>query len=201
MKTAIYVRCSSKSQDTKSQEPDLQAWGDSQPEGTEIEWFSDTFTGTTMNRPGWAKLWAGVVSGKIDRIVIWRLDRLGRTSFGLIKLRNELVDRKIRIHSLRDSLDLETLSGRLTWNIIVSVAEYETEVRKERQLAGIDAVRQENGGKCPWGGRKQGARIKVSTEKEAAIHDMLSSKKPISEIARVLELSRPTIYRVLKAAN
>lgn len=199
MATAIYVRCSSSTQDTKSQEPDLKAWAKAQPPDIEVVWHRDAFTGHSMDRPGWEKLWRAVEAGKIDRIVIWRLDRLGRTSLGLVKLRDELVARGVCIHSLRDNIDLETASGRLTWNIVVSVAEYESEIRKERQLAGIDAKRSENGGKCPWGGRRPGTRVKVSAEVEAAINEMATAKKPIAEIARLLSLSRPTVYKVLRA--
>jgi DNA invertase Pin-like site-specific DNA recombinase len=192
------MRVSSSQQDTRSQEADLKTWAAGQ--GEKVQWFRDTFTGHTMERPGWQKLWAGVEAGKIDRIVIWRLDRLGRTSLGLIKLRDELVARKIRIHSLRDSIDLETPSGRLTWGIIVAVSEYESEVRKERQLAGIAVARERHGGKCPWGGRKRGTRIKLSLERERLARELKSKGETVTSIARVLGLSRKSIYVCLKRA-
>jgi DNA invertase Pin-like site-specific DNA recombinase len=83
-------------------------------------------------------------------------------------------------------------------HVLASVAAYELEVRRERQLAGIDAARRENGGKCPWGGRKTGTRIKVTEEVEKAIWDMAHVKRPITEIARVVKVTRPTVYAVLK---
>jgi DNA invertase Pin-like site-specific DNA recombinase len=64
-----------------------------------------------MIRPGWSKLWADVCAGKIGKIVVWRLDRLGRTVAGLSQLFAELQERKIGLVSLRDGLDLNTQEG------------------------------------------------------------------------------------------
>jgi len=72
------------------------------------------------------------------------------------------------------------------------------EVKTERQAAGIEAARQANGGKCPWGGRKPGTRVKVTPEVESAIRNMKKAGRPIAEIARVVGLTRPTVYGVLR---
>src|SRR5579871_5862178 len=193
--TAVYVRVSSKAQDTKSQEPELQTWAAAQQTGGEnVAWYKDKFTGTSMERPGWKKLWADVLAGKITKVVCWRLDRLGRTSKGLVTLRDELVARKIGFVSLRDGLDLNTPAGRLMFNVIASVAEYETEVRKERQLAGIAKAKAE--GKA-WGGRKPGTRITRTEEKETLVRQLHSEGKKIAVIARMVGLSRKTIYQIL----
>jgi DNA invertase Pin-like site-specific DNA recombinase len=99
---------------------------------------------------------------------------------------------------MRDGLDLNTPAGRLMAYVLASVAAYELEVKRERQLAGIDDARRENGGKCPWGDGKRGTRIKVTEEVKKAIWDMAHAKKPIAEIARVVKVTRPTVYAVLK---
>jgi DNA invertase Pin-like site-specific DNA recombinase len=195
---AVYVRVSSKAQDTKSQEPELRAWAKIQAEnGEAVQWYSDKFTGTSMERPGWERLWADVLAGKVTKIVCWRLDRLGRTSRGLVTLRDELVARKIGFVSLRDGLDLSTPAGRLMFNVIASVAEYETEVRKERQLAGIAKAKAD--GKT-WGGRKPGTRVAVTEGKEALIRRLAAEGQKIAVIARMVGLSRKTVYKVLRAA-
>jgi DNA invertase Pin-like site-specific DNA recombinase len=98
--------------------------------------------------------------------VVWRLDRLGRTVSGLARLFEELQARKVGLVSLRDGLDLHTAAGRLMAHVLASVAAYELEVKSERQRAGIEAARAENGGRCPWGGRKPGTRVKVTEEVE-----------------------------------
>src|SRR5690349_8012504 len=83
-KTAVYVRVSSTSQDTKAQEHDLRKWAASQRAGA--SWYRDKFTGTTLERPGLAKLLADVRARKVNKVVVWRLDRLGRTAKGLHEL-------------------------------------------------------------------------------------------------------------------
>jgi DNA invertase Pin-like site-specific DNA recombinase len=195
MKTAYYLRVSSKSQDTMSQETDMKAHAKKE-RGFLV--FRDNFIGKTLTRPGWDRLWADVCAGKINKIVVWRLDRLGRSVSGLSRLFEELQKQKVGLVSLRDGLDLQTAAGRLMAHVLASVATYEHEVMHERQLAGIDAARRENGGKCPWGGRKPGTRVKVTPEVEQVIRDMASAAKPISEIARAVKLSRPTVDAVLE---
>ena len=190
--TAVYVRVSSKTQDAKSQKPDLERWVAAQ-EG-EVKWYSDTFTGKTMERPGWGRLQGALERGEVSRIVVWRLDRLGRTAQGLTALFGMLQERNVGLVSLKDGLDLSTPAGRLMANVLASVAQYETEVRGERVLAGQAKARAE--GKR-WGGGKVGRRVRVTEEKEAAVKRMAGDGIAIAEIARVVGLSRPTVYGVL----
>jgi len=114
--TAIYVRVSSKAQDTASQEPELKRYADSQ--GEPVVWYRDRFTGKSMDRPGWGKLVKAVAEGKVSKIVCWRLDRLGRTAKGLTALFDELTTRKVNLVSLKDGIDLNTAAGRLMANVL-----------------------------------------------------------------------------------
>ena len=192
---AIYVRVSSESQDTKSQEPDLQRWENAQD--VEVKWYQDKATGTNMDRPGWRKLEAGIRAGKVTAVVIWRLDRLGRTASGLTTLLDELRHRKVNLVSLKDGLDLSTPAGRLMANVLASVAQYETEVRGERVRAG-QAVARANG--KTWGGSKPGKRKKVTPTQEKMIRRMKEEGEKVVAIAKAVGLSRPTVYDVLGAA-
>ena len=187
---AVYVRVSSKAQDQRSQISDLEKWAGTQD--CEIVWYRDKFTGKTMDRPAWNKLVAAMESGKVSRVVCWRLDRLGRTAKGLTALFDDLIGRKVGLYSSRDSLDLSTPAGRLMANVLASVAAYETEVRAERVLAGQAAAREQ--GKT-WGGSKPGRQITVTNEQKAQVLSMRGDK--IARIARTVGLSRPTIYRLL----
>jgi DNA invertase Pin-like site-specific DNA recombinase len=101
--------------------------------------------------------------------------------------------------SLRDGFDPSTPAGRLTRNVLASVAQFETEVRKERQMAGIEAARKENNGVCPWGGREAGPN-KTTLEKLPTIKDLLGKGTSIAEVARVVGVTRQTVYRVMKAS-
>ena len=109
---AIYMRVSSKRQDLASQLPDLEKWASAQSE--EIQWYRDKFTGKSMERPGWLKLQSAIDRGDVSRVVVWRLDRLGRTAKGLTALFDDLRERKIGLVSLKDGIDLRSPSAPTT---------------------------------------------------------------------------------------
>jgi len=194
--TVNYARVSSRQQDHASQLPDLERW--TEAHDGPVRWYKDTFTGRTMDRPGMDKLLADLRAGKVERIVVWRLDRLGRTTRGLCALFDELRERKVDLVSLKDGFSLQSPAGRLHARILASVAEYETEVRSERVAAGQAVARRK--GKT-WGGSKKGWRWKVTDEQVAAILEMKAAGKTITHIAKVTGLSRPTIYRVLREGS
>ncbi|MFO0897989.1 MAG: recombinase family protein [Pirellulales bacterium] len=193
METGIYLRVSSRTQDLRGQEAELQRWCKTLE--TPARWYRDTASGKSMDRPAWQELWAGVESGEIGTVVVWRLDRLGRTAKGLVGLFDELRQRKVGLVSLKDGFDLETPAGRLMANVLASVAAYETEVRSERQRAGIEAARA--AGKT-WGGRRKGTRVRLTEAKVAAIKAMHAAGRSVVDIAKAVELSRPTIYAALR---
>ena len=136
MATGIYVRVSSNQQDMRSQEADLRAYAN----GKEVLWFRDKATGTDFNREGWKKLEEAISSGKVTELVVWRLDRLGRTAGETISLLDRLESLGVKFVSIKDNFDPSTVTGRLMRNILASFSAYETEVRKERQYAGIRAA-------------------------------------------------------------
>ena len=191
---AMYVRVSSKRQDLASQLPDLERWAAAQ--GEPVNWYRDKFTGKTLDRPGWIKLQAAIERGETNKVVVWRLDRLGRTAKGLTALFADLADRQIPLISLKDGIDLSTASGRMLANVLASVAQFETELRAERVRAGQEAARA--AGKN-IGGRKAGTRVRLTYEKERAVKRLHKAGTSVSEIARMLQLSRPTIYKAIEA--
>lgn len=190
---AVYVRVSTRRQDTKSQEPDLKRWAEAN--GLPVRWYRDRFTGKSMDRPGWAKLQAAIDRGEVSQVVVWRLDRLGRTAKGLTALFDDLRARGVGLVSLKDGIDLSTPAGRMLANVLASIAQFETEVRAERVLAGQAAARERG---VTWGGRKPGTRIRVTVEAERVIQRLHREGSKIAAIARAVGLSRPTIYAVLE---
>lgn len=192
--TAVYIRVSSDKQLHRSQLADLKRWQDANPDVTTKE-YRDKASGKSMDRPGWNKLWSDVETGKVDRILVWRLDRLGRTAAGLCTLFEGLQERRVGLVSIRDSLDLSTPSGRLMANVLASVAAYETEVRGERIRAGIAAAKAE--GKT-WGGRQEGSRNRSTADKADAVRKLHEAGESVSAIARTVGISRPTVYSLLE---
>lgn len=192
----IYARVSSHQQDIRSQVPDLETWA--KAHDAAAAWYKDTFTGTDMARPGLERLLADARAGKINKVCVWRLDRLGRTAKGLLVLLDELQQLGVGFVSLREGFDLSTPAGRLMAGVLASVAAYETEVRKERQLAGIAQAKA--AGKT-WGGRKPGCRVKLTEEKEHAIVQLKKEGHTVAAIARLVGLTRKTIYRAFELAG
>jgi DNA invertase Pin-like site-specific DNA recombinase len=151
-----------------------------------------------VDRPGWRRSESDMIAGTISKIVVWRLDRLGRTAAGLTALFEELQRRNIGFEALRDKVDLSTAAGRLMANVLASVAAYENEVRSERIRAG-QAVALANGKR--WGGSRKGRRVKVTSEQLQAVHLLKAEGERITAIARATGLSRPTIYSLLTSTE
>ena len=191
---AIYVRVSTRKQDTRSQEPDLTKWIEAYGDGLQVRWFRDKASGKSMDRPGWLRLEAAIDTGHVAKLVCWRLDRLGRTASGLTALFEKLRERRVVLVSIRDGLDLSTAAGRMMANVLASVAAYENEVRSERIVAGQNAARAV--GKR-WGGSEKGRRLKVTDEQIATILRMHAEGASKAAMARATSLSRPTVYSVL----
>jgi DNA invertase Pin-like site-specific DNA recombinase len=177
--------------------------------GQAVRWYTDTFTGKTLDRPAMTRLLADIWAGKVKSVVVWRLDRLGCTAKGLTALFDELVALKVNFVSLRDGMDLGTLAGRLIANVLASVAAYETEIRAERIAAGkaakaakIEAIIKA-GGTPPVvnkGGRPKGIPNKVTPTVASMILQRKAERKKVALIARELNLSRQTVYDVLRRA-
>ncbi len=191
---AIYLRVSTKRQDTRSQQPDLERWVEAYADGRPVKWYRDKASGKSMERPGWKRLEADVDTGKVEQVVVWRLDRLGRTASGLTALFEKLARLNVGLVSIKDGVDLTTPAGRLIANVLASVAAYENEVRSERIVAGQEAARAL--GKR-WGGSAKGRRLKVTEEQVATITRLKAEGTAVAAIARSTGLSRPTIYRIL----
>jgi DNA invertase Pin-like site-specific DNA recombinase len=192
---AVYLRVSTRKQDTRSQEPDLERWLQAYAASTSARWYRDQATGRTMDRPGWKRLEADIDTGQVIQVVVWRLDRLGRTASGLTAVFDKLIARKVGLVSLRDGIDLVTPAGRLIANVLASVAAYENEVRAERVIAGQQAARA--AGKT-WGGSKKGRRLVVTPEQIGIALRLQREGVPIAAIARSIGVSRPTVYALLR---
>jgi DNA invertase Pin-like site-specific DNA recombinase len=190
---AVYARISSSSQNLDAQVGELENWISIQPFKDNVIWYKDVASGTTMARPAMEKLLKAIAQNKVHTIVLWRLDRLGRTASKMVSLLHELFQRKINLISLRDSLDLSTPAGRLMANVLSSVAAYENEVRNERQAIGIERAKQLG----KYTGGKKGRKCKVTNEHEKVVKQMYSDGNKIAAISRITKLSRPTIYKII----
>jgi DNA invertase Pin-like site-specific DNA recombinase len=148
--------------------------------------FTDKASGARSDRPGLAEALQFARSG--DALVIWKLDRLGRSIRGLIEVAAGLAARKVDFRSLTDGFDTATPSGRLLFHILASVAEMERELIKERTVAGLAAVRAKGGS---GGGRK----VAMTPGKIDTAHKLLAAGDKPAKIAKLLQVGLSTFYR------
>lgn len=149
-------------------------------------------SGIKAERPVLQNLIQTVRSG--DVIVIWKLDRLGRSLRHLVDLVNTLMEKGVGLKSLQDPIDTTTAQGRLIFNIFASLAEFERDLISERTLAGLNAAR----ARGRKGGRPKG--LNDSAEKKAIAAEALYIKGDLSvnEISDNLGISKVTLYRYLR---
>ncbi len=154
--------------------------------------FTDTASGAKAERMGLAEALSYVREG--DTLVVWRLDRLGRSLKHLIETITDLNNRKIGFKSITENIDTTTSGGKLVFHIFGALAEFERDIIKERTNAGLKAAR----ARGRLGGRPKAKTL--NTPKKVAIAQSLYDNKnnTISEICKTLDVSRATLYRYLK---
>ena len=153
--------------------------------------FEDKVSGARADRPVLARAIESLRSG--DTLVVWKLDRLGRSVKQLINWITDLQSKNIQFKSLTDSIDTGTPSGRFFFNIMASLAEMEKELIVERTRAGLETARQL--------GRKGGRRPKMTESKLASARTLLNNGMPPKDVAKNLGVSVPTLYRWLPASE
>ena len=129
-----------------------------------------------------------------DVLVIWKLDRLGRSLKHLVILTNELIDRKIGLISLNDPIDTTTSQGRLVFNIFASLAEFERDLIRERTQAGLQAAR----ARGKTGGRPKGLSKEAETTAMAAEMLYKEGNLSVKQICERLGIAKGTFYTYLK---
>ena len=152
--------------------------------------FEDKASGARAERPG---LDAGIAALEPrDTLVVWRLDRLGRSMSHLVSLVEELLGKGIGFRSLQDgAIDTTTASGELMFNIFSSLAQFERQLIQERTQAGLAAAR----ARGRLGGRRPISPVDPRVVTTKRLHKDRSLS--IDQICKTLGISRPTFYRYL----
>jgi len=153
-----------------------------------IKVFTDHASGSKASRPELDRMLDQLRAG--DVIVVWRLDRLGRSLKNLIELVEGLADRGVGFRSLSESIDTTTANGRLFFSIMGALAEFERDLIRERTNAGLLAAR----ARGRVGGRPSVMNAK-KIDKARKLYD--SRQHTVAEIADMLNVSVATIYRHL----
>ena len=153
--------------------------------------FEDKVSGSRTERPGLNRVMEILRKG--DTLVVWKLDRLGRSVKHLVDLVGELSKQGVHFCSLTDSIDTSTTSGRFFFHVMASLAQMERELTIERTRAGLEAARQL--------GRKCGRKRQMTDSKIESAKKLLSSGIPPKDVAKNLGVSVPTLYRWIPASS
>ncbi len=175
---------------TTDQDPALQL--DALNKAGCIKVFTDTASGAKESRPELDKMLEQLRPG--DTLVVWRLDRLGRSLKHLLTLIEKLEARGVGFRSLTESIDTTTAGGRLVLSVFGAMAEFERSLIRERTRAGLEAARSRG---------RHGGRPSVMTEAKTKMARELwgSGNYTAQAIADELGVSRRTICRVLEGAK
>lgn len=193
IRAALYARCSTldKGQDPELQLSPLREYCQRRGLTVSGEYVDNGISGTKDHRPQLDRLLEAARKRQIDLILVWKLDRFGRSLKQLVTSLDELSNLGIGFISYQDNIDLTTPQGRLMFHIIGAMAEFERELIRERVKAGIENARR----KGKRIGRKPVAPIDI--EKAIQLHkqDPLLS---IRGIAKKIKLSKSLVGKVLK---
>ncbi len=151
----------------------------------------DGISGKFASRPQLDLCLAALQPG--DTLVVWKLDRLGRSLQHLVAVVNELQDRGIGFRSLTEGIDTSTASGELVFHIFAALAQFERALIIERTMAGLKVARDR--------GYVGGRQPSLTGEQAMMAREMLARGLTVSATARALKVSRPTIYRVIEATE
>lgn len=151
-----------------------------------IKVFTDKASGSLDRRPQLNRLLDQLRPG--DTIVVWRLDRLGRSLKHLIQIVEDLAERGVGFRSLTEGMDITTSGGKLVFSIFGSLAEFERSLIRERTMAGLTAARAR--------GRVGGRPPVMTPDKIKVARQLYGAKdRTVEEIAKTIGVSRKTVYR------
>ncbi len=185
-KTALanvgYARVSTQDQDLSLQLDALAAAGCGKV-------FEDRASGTRADRPGLKAALDYVRNGEV--LVVWKLDRLGRSLPHLITTVTALSERSVGFRSLTEAIDTTTPGGRLIFHIFGALGQFERDLIQERTLAGLTAVAAR--------GRKGGRKPVITDDKLKRTRGMIGNGLTVREIATRLKVGKTALYEALKA--
>ena len=179
-----YARVSTQDQNLELQRSALEQSGCSKI-------YEDQISGVRADRPGLKLLLEVLREG--DTLVVWKLDRLGRSVKSLVDMITKLSEQNIHFKSLTDNIDTSTPSGRFFFHIMASLAQMERELIIERTKAGLLIARQQ--------GRVSGRKRLMTEKKVEAAKLLLAKGMAAKEVAKTMGVSIPTFYRWIPASE
>lgn len=154
--------------------------------------ITDKITGTVAERVGLTEI--KTILRKGDVLVVWRLDRLGRSLKNLIEWVSYLDDKGVALQSLHENIDTSTSTGKLVFHIFGALAEFERNLIRERTMAGLAAARAR--------GKKGGRKKSLTPDKRKLVVKLYNEKEmTVHEICSTMGISKPTLYSYVRESQ
>jgi DNA invertase Pin-like site-specific DNA recombinase len=190
MRTAIYMRVSTETQDLDAQEQAISVFLTQKGIKDEIRYADQAYSGSNMERPQFKQLLIDIKQGKVERLIVWKLDRLSRKLKELIKLLDDFKEYNVKVISVHENIDMTTPHGIAMVHMIGVFAQLERDMGIERTKAGIAASRAK--------GTKWGAPIKIGNDIKEKIRNLRSIGMSYRLIGKKLGISSSTVFFVIK---
>lgn len=182
----LYVRCSTNHQETEVQKSELNQFVTAKGWTVSQVYEDVAYSGTNTQRPAFQQMMKDAKRGKFSAVIVWRLDRFGRSIKDLVVHLQELNDLEVDFISLKDGLDFSTASGRLMFHLVAAFAEFEAATIRQRVKSGVQAKIAKTG---KWGRAKQ--------RDDSAIRDLRDQGLSIRQIAKKLGIAATSVRRGL----
>jgi site-specific DNA recombinase len=190
MRTAVYLRVSTERQELFAQENAISIFLNQKGITNEMRYSDHAYSGKDTDRPQFKALENDIKQGKVDTLVVWKLDRLSRKLKDLINLLEQFQKYGVKVISVHENIDMTTPHGIAMVHMIGVFAQLERDMGIERTKAGIAASRAK--------GQKWGPPIKIGVEYKRKIKELRSEGLPFRLIAKELKISTSTVFKVIK---
>lgn len=192
-RVALYCRVSTSGQDTALQAADLRRMAEAR--GWEVADVVEEKASGRKTRPARERLIRDAKAGQFDAVLVWKLDRWGRSTPDLLATIRDLDESGVAFVSLRDSLDLTTSAGRLLLTVLAGLAEFEADLVRERVTAGVRHAQRHGTKSGKAIGRPATARAHTTQ-----IRALAAQGVSMAEISRRLGIGYASVHRVMKPA-
>ena len=194
MKVAVYVRVSTQQQTTENQLLELYEVCE-RNDWTIVDEYNETVSGTkgVNDRKELDRMLKDASRKKFQKVVVWSVDRVGRSMKHLVSVLSQLKDLDIDIYSYKQGIDTSTTMGSSFFHMVGIFAELENNMRRERQIVGIKRALKD--------GVKLGRKDVVNEDKEYQIYQLRTSGKSYREIAKKVKISHTRVAQECKRMN
>lgn len=194
---AVYMRVSKNSQNLSNQEPDIKNWlKQNNEEDLPVVWYKEKASATRGRQLKWEKMQEAVKRDQVEKVVVWRLDRLGRKIVRLAPFIELLLEKKVELVSIREGISQSTPMGRAMILVLLVLAQMESEIISERTKAGIVRSRPRKKRKDRKSdNRKKQSLTPKQIEKRKKVRELVEGGMKVIHVCRLTHTDPKSVYK------